>query len=123
MTEEVTCAMLACGVICGEIEDIPQAVAVRSVGKSMQMTHVKVLNVVGFSSGRVCELTASFRCFCSISCTDCRSSVKSTSSTVAAFELAAAPLARLCRFAEGPGEGESLFRLCDGRSGVPVRST
>ena len=59
---------------------LPHDVAVISVGVSMQITHVKLLNVVGFSSGFVCALTASGLCFCSISATLALSSERSMAS-------------------------------------------
>lgn len=104
----------------------PHEVAVRSVGLSMQMTHVKVLNVVGASSGFVCDLTASSRCFCSTSCTGSLSSVRSTSSGLGGSALSGCELeasSRFCRFADGPGVVDSLFLRCGGESGVAVKST
>jgi hypothetical protein len=106
----------------------PHAVAVRSVGVSMQMTHVSELNVVGFSSccAAVCALTASSRCFCRTASTDeSASPVRSTSSAAAKGDLLAAlalPSSRFCRLAEGPGPGVLRLRRRGGESGA-VRST
>lgn len=106
----------------------PQAVAVKSVGVSMQMTQVKFLNVVGGSSGFVCALTASLRCFWSTSCTDGSSSVKSTLSTFSVSRSGRSlydPSAHLCRFADGPASGVSwlLLRLGGALSGNGIKST
>lgn len=102
----------------------PHAVAERSVGLSMQMTQVKVLNVDFVSSGLAWALTASRRCFCRTWATGMESSVKSTSSI--SCPSAASPTRppfRLARFAEGPGDDDPRFLRRGGESGVAVRST
>jgi len=103
------------------VENVPHAVAVRSVGLSMQMTQLKVLKVVTVSSGLACALTASSRCFCSTSCTVGLVSVRSIDSTCSPFSssclaFVAVPSSRFWRFADGPAVGDSLFRLWGGES-------
>jgi hypothetical protein len=109
--------------------NIPHAVAVRSVGVSIQMTQVKVLNVVAVSSGFCCALTASSRGFCSMFCTVCLSVERSISSTATSGVLLVrppeVPSFGLRLFAEGPGVGLGGLE-CRGASGdadVPVKST
>lgn len=99
----------------------------------MQMTQLNELNVVTVSSGLACALTASACCFCNASCSGLLGSVRSTSSTFSTFSSSSPvsstpaddPSPRFCRFADGPGVGDSLFLAVPvgGESGALVRST
>ena len=86
---------------------LPHDVAVKSVGVSIQITHVKLRNVVAGSSSFCCAFTASTRCFCSTSCMIGLSSERSISSIFASGDSpltgAAVPSARFILLEEGPG--------------------
>jgi hypothetical protein len=95
----------------------------------MQITHVKLLNVVGFSSGFGCVFIASALCFCNISATLTLSSKRSIASILVSGEVcscsavvAALPSFLRTRFALGPGVTLWRFRRAGAGSGV-VRST
>lgn len=104
---------------------VPQAVAVMSVGRSMQITQLKLLNVVTVSTGFAWALIASSRCFLRTSkiSSSCDKSICSIGAGDLLFELsAAAPSSPFSRLDDGPGVGDSRFRRRGGESGS-VRST
>ena len=106
---------------------VPHAVAVMSVGRSMQITQLNVLKVVTVSSGLACALIASSRCFfrtsrMSSSCDKSISSILTGDLLFEPFASAAVPSSRFCRLDEGPGVGDSRFLRRGGESGS-VRST
>jgi hypothetical protein len=119
---------MAVGMVSFEKRYLPHDVAVISVGVSMQITHVKLFKVVGFSSGLVWALTASALCLCNISATETLSSERSISSILASGDVGSwlsvvdVPLLCRTRFAEGPGVTLLRFRRAGVGSGV-VRST
>lgn len=119
----------------------PHAVAVRSVGVSMQMTQVR-LDRRGGASAPCCDscwdLTCSARCFCSAEASGASSSSKSICSILSSSVLLVSswwalprrllvlPSFRLARFVDGPAfSGESVLSrlgrlvggMVDGESG------
>ena len=79
----------------------------------MQMTHVKLLNVVCSSSGFCWAFMVSARCFSSVSLMAVFSSRRSISSMLAGSGLADEPSFRFTRFVEGPETGDLRFERVD----------